>query len=176
MRSQSESAGLRRTWCAPAAVALSLLLGVGMVGVLLHVKHAGPAGAQEAEEAPRGIFLRPGFVEPGGTYEIYLDVEGAQFSGETVVEVESLSTAALQTRVRNEQGLTIVLGVAADQALGELPIRVHTPLADGTQALVEAVLVVRAPGETGPALTFENLPAEGRIVAEGAFAHFHVAV
>jgi len=153
-----------------------LLATVGMICVLVAIKRN--VGAQEAVEvaAPEAVFIRPGSVTPGGTYELYIDVAGAAFTEKTVVTTDSLHAAVLKVDVRDSEGLTVVLGVAATQPLGQFTLLVETVCDTGTQRAEAVVKVVASDAEDGPTLTFTNLPEGDEIVSEGSFAHFELAV
>ncbi len=158
------------------AVVGCLLATFGLVLVLIAVKHN--VGAQEAVEvaATETVFLRPGSVAPGGTYELYVDVQGAAFTEKTVVTTDSLHTAVLKSLVRNAEGLTVVVGVAATQPLGRVALTLQTPRDTGTQVARAVLKVVTPTGGGGPSLTFTNLPKGEKVVSEGAFAHLELSV
>ncbi len=147
-----------------------------LVGVMMLDKATRVSNAQTAEESKLSFFLRPATVAPGGTYELYLDVPGALFSKETTVAVRDATSGVLSLSVRNDEGLTIQLGVTATQAAGELPLVLQVPMRDGTMRALTAVVRVAAPGEAGPKLKFTNLPADTRVVAEGGFVDLELAV
>ena len=158
------------------AAGCGLLLAVSLVVVLSGLKEGAVSRAQGGESGEAQYFLRPQTVAPGGTYEIYLDVPGASFSEDTAVAVLSEETAVLETRVRNPEGLTVVLAVGSAQRVGPLGIELEVPLSEGGTETISAEVEVSAAQEKGPVLSFTNLPESERIVCEGGFAYLELSV
>src|SRR6266540_1690868 len=131
-----------------------------------------PAQTQAAPET----FLRPGMLSRGGTYEVYLDVEHAEFNANSVVDTGTMNIAVMSSALRSAKGLTLTLGIASRQPEGLVPLTVSTPLADGTVQSFVVNLKVVAGTPAGPQLTFKNLPAGDRLISESGYAHFEVAI
>ncbi|MGQ9588773.1 MAG: DUF6531 domain-containing protein, partial [Planctomycetota bacterium] len=163
--------------------ALCLFGALSLLGLSVLAAKGRKEAASEDREVELGadaknpaVFLRPSILQPGGTYELYLDVADGEFSKETAVRSCEPAVSILSAAQRGRQGLTLTVAVAANAPEGLVPLEVRTPALGAEARAVEAVIEIARAANLGPRIAFENLPRGDRLVAEGSFAHIEVAI